>query len=222
MGDKNQLWYIQKNIEEFEGPYLEVGSKDYGTTQNIRSLFSSEETYVGIDISEGKGVDLVLDFTDDFNEIDKRLHGERFGTIFCFSVMEHCEQPFKMAENITRLLKTNGKLCISVPFSWKFHGYSSDYWRFTHEGVKKLFPKLYFDFKKGIISTARFKDFYPLDHDLGKITFGFKSNWEKGYYLRGITAKALQLASKLGLFKWIAGYRYVMPPTLITMIGVLR
>ena len=46
------------------------------------------ETYVGIDISEGKGVDLVLDFTDDFNEIDKRLHGERFGTIFCFSVME--------------------------------------------------------------------------------------------------------------------------------------
>ncbi len=39
MGDKNQLWYIQKNIEVFEGPYLEVGSKDYGTTQNIRSLF---------------------------------------------------------------------------------------------------------------------------------------------------------------------------------------
>jgi hypothetical protein len=103
MGDKNQLWYIQKYIEEFEGPYLEVGSKDYGSTQNIRSLFSSEETYVGIDISEGKGVDLALDFTDDFNEIDKRLRGERFGTIFCFSVMEHCEQPFKMAENITRV-----------------------------------------------------------------------------------------------------------------------
>jgi hypothetical protein len=34
--------------------------------------------------------------------------------------------------------------------------------------------------------------------------------------------KALQLVSKLGLFKWIAGYRYVMPPTLITMIGVLK
>jgi hypothetical protein len=110
-GGKKQLRYIQKNIEKFEGPYLEVGYKDYGSTQNIRSLFSSEETYVGIDISEGKGVDLVLDFTDDF------------------------------------------------------------------------------------------KDFYPLDHDLGKITFGFKSSWEKGYYLRSITAKALQLASKLGLFK---------------------
>jgi hypothetical protein len=53
---------------------LEVGSKDYGITQNIRYLFSSEETYVGIDISEGKGVELALDFTDYFNEIDKRLH----------------------------------------------------------------------------------------------------------------------------------------------------
>jgi hypothetical protein len=222
MGDKNQLWFIQTHIEEFEGPYLEVGSKDYGSTQNIRSLFSSEETYIGVDISEGKGVDLVVDFTDDFDIIDQRLGGKRFGSIFCFSVMEHCEQPFKMAENMTCLLKTDGRLCISVPFSWKFHGYPCDYWRFTHEGVKKLFPKLYFDSQKAIVSTERFKDIYPLDQDLGKITFGFKSNWEKGYYLRSITAKALQLVSMLGVFKWIAGYRYVMPPTLISMIGVLK
>jgi SAM-dependent methyltransferase len=222
MGDKNQLWFIQTHIEEFGGPYLEIGSKDYGSTQNIRSLFSPEETYVGIDISEGKGVDVILDFTDDFDTIDKRLGGERFGSIFCFSVMEHCEQPFKMAENMTRLLSPNGRLCISVPFSWKFHGYPSDYWRFTPEGIKKLFPRLYFDSQKGIVSTARYKDFYPLDHDLGTISFGFKSNWEKGYYLRSITARALRLASKLGLYKWIAGYRYVLPPTLITMIGVLK
>ena len=222
MGDKNQLWYVQNHIEEFDGPYLEIGSKNYGSTQNVRSLFPSKETYIGIDMSEGDGVDLILDLTDNFNEIDKQLNSERFGTIFCFSVMEHCEQPFKMAENLTRLLKTNGKLCISVPFSWKFHGYPSDYWRFTHEGIKKLFPKLYFDLKKGLVSTARFKDFYPLDEDLGKISFSCKNYWVKGHYLRGVTVKALRLISKLGLFKWIAGYRYVMPPTLITMIGVLK
>ncbi|MBW2645423.1 MAG: hypothetical protein JRE23_04430, partial [Deltaproteobacteria bacterium] len=85
MGNKNQLWYVQNYIEEFEGPYLEIGSKNYGSTQNIRSLFSSKETYIGIDMSEGDGVNLILDLTDNFTEVDEQLHGERFGTIFCFS-----------------------------------------------------------------------------------------------------------------------------------------
>ena len=50
-----------------------------------------------------------------------------------------------MAANITRLLGANGCLYVSVPHAWKFHGYPSDYWRFTPEGVKKLFPDLSFD-----------------------------------------------------------------------------
>jgi hypothetical protein len=222
MGDINQLWFVKENAENFEGPYLEVGSKDYGSTQDLRSIFLSQGKYIGIDMREGKGVDLVLDLTHDFEEIDRKLKGERFGTIFCLSVMEHCAQPFIMAKNITRLLRDQGKLCISAPFSWKFHGYPSDYWRFTPEGIKILFPRLSFDLNRGLLATQRYKEFYPLDENIGKISFSSQAHWSKGHIIRGITAKSLHALAKVGLLRWLVGYRYVMPPTIILMIGVLQ
>ena len=82
MGSTNQLLYIQKYAEQLQGPYLEVGSKDYGNTQDIRSIFSKRDNYIGLDLSEGKGVDLVMDLTNKFEEIDAKLDGCRFGTIF--------------------------------------------------------------------------------------------------------------------------------------------
>ena len=142
MGDANQYSFIKGYAGNLVGPYMEVGSKDYGTTQNIRPLLLNGATYIGVDMESGKGVDQVLDLTQDFDAIDRELGGERFGTIICLSVLEHCADPFGMARNLTRLLQKNGKVVVSVPFAWKFHGYPSDYWRFTHEGVKLLFPEL--------------------------------------------------------------------------------
>ncbi len=203
VGDQNQLDYIRHHLGEFQGPYLEVGSRDYGSTADLRSLVPAGSPYVGVDMSAGDGVDLVLDLTVGFEAIDEALGGERFGTIFCLSVMEHSARPFRMADNMTRLLAEGGKLCISVPFAWKFHGYPSDYWRFTHAGVMQLFPDLQFDLDKAALSTGRGGDLRPLDEGLGRVTFG------GGRRLRPL----------LRLCRRILGYRYVMPPTLINMIG---
>jgi len=43
-------------MSHFEVPYLEVGSKDYGNTQDIKSLFPKAERYAGIDMEEGPRV----------------------------------------------------------------------------------------------------------------------------------------------------------------------
>jgi SAM-dependent methyltransferase len=220
MGDKNQLIFIKQKAKVLEGPYLEIGSRDYGSTQDLRSLFSNRGKYVGIDLTAGKGVDVILDLTGDFEDIDRVLNHERFGTIFCLSVLEHCDQPFKMAENLSRLLKRKGVICISAPFAWKFHGYPSDYWRFTHEGIKKLFPMISFDSYKGISVAG--ETIFPLDENIGKISFTSKAHWSKGHFLRGITAKSIQLLSKVGILRWLGGYRYVMAPTHILLAGVLK
>lgn len=219
MGDKNQLQYVRDHINELAGPYLEVGSRNYGSTQDLRSIVPPGQTYVGLDMTEGDGVDLVLDLTEEFDGIDERLGGRRFGTIFCLSVMEHCERPFRMAEAVSRLLRPGGKLCISVPYAWKFHGYPSDYWRFTHMGVMKLFPKLDFNLAEAMVSGEDYGDTRAMDDEIGRITFGCKGHWRRGRYLRGIAAGALRMLSKIGLLRWLAGHRYVMPPTMITMIG---
>lgn len=220
MGDENQLMYIKRFEKEFVGPYLEVGSKDYGATQVLRSIFSDRDTYIGVDMQDGSGVDVVLNFTQKFEEIDVKLKGIRFGTIFCLSVLEHCEQPFKMAENLTALLKPEGKICLSVPFSWKFHGFPSDYWRFTPEGVEKLFPKLEFNRANCLASTSRKLEFYRPDAEVGKIKFSFKTQIKNGHFIRAISVKILRWLSKVGILRWLVGYRYVLAPTMINMIGV--
>lgn len=222
MGNINDLIFIERYKDHFKGPYLEVGSKDHGNTQDIRHLFPDVEKYIGTDMEEGKGVDILLDLAEDISVINEKLGHGRFGTIFCLSALEHCENPFVVAHNLTSLLKPNGTICISAPFALGFHGYPSDYWRFTHEGIKKLFPKLFFDPEMTCSATTKQNEFKSVDKDLGRIPFSSKYHFKRGHVGRGISAKILTVLSRLGPLRWLIGYKYVMPPTHIYMVGELR
>ncbi len=222
MGDRNQLLFVRKHAEHLHGPYLEVGARDYGSTQDLEAVLGHEGEYVRADLQPGPRVDVVADLAAPFAEIDAALGGARFGTVFCLSVLEHCEQPFAMADNLTRLLAPGGSVVVSVPFAWRFHGYPSDYWRFTHEGVRRLFPGLAFDPARAAAATAREGEFRPIDEQLGKIPFSTRPHWREGRFVRGISARALRLLASLGPFRWLAGYRYVLAPTNLMMIGTRK
>ena len=225
MGDINQYHFALKHKDTLSGPFLEIGSRDYGNTQDLRSFFPGE-TYVGVDMSEGDGVDKVIDLTQTIDVIDEELGKQRFGTIFSFSVMEHCDKPFLMAENMTKLLKPGGKIVLSVPFAWKFHGFPSDYWRFTQEGIKKLFPELDWEVDgPGHWHSPKKDDFRVIkdsDATIGVLPLSGKSYRQNGMVLRGIGLDILKLPRLLGLYKWLFRNRYLMLPTMIDMVGVLR
>lgn len=222
MGNINDQIFIKKNIFQFTGPYLEVGSKDYGNTQDIRSLFPNAEKYIGTDMEDGKGVDIVLNLAENISRINQKLDQERFGTIFCLSVLAHCEKPFLVAENLTSLLKPNGKICISEPFALGFHGYPSDYWRFTHEGIKKLFPNLSFDSEIICSATTQKNEFKSIDKNIGRIPLSSKHHFRKGNIGIGLSVKIIKTLASLGILRWLARYKYIMPPTHIYMIGELK
>lgn len=221
MGDVNQLDFISAHKSGFSGPFLEVGSRDYGSTQDLGRLFP-DQTYIRADLSAGKSVDRVVDLTLPFEQVDAAFEGLRFGTIFCLSVMEHCAEPFKMANNLTRLLAPNGKIAISAPFAWKFHGYPSDYWRFTHEGIKRLFPDLDFGsgFNNATISGS--SEVSPLDKEVGLIYLSGRWHRKNGHFLRGLSVDLLKFVARLGILRWLLRYRYVLAPTMINMIGTLK
>ncbi|MGH8670549.1 MAG: class I SAM-dependent methyltransferase [Burkholderiales bacterium] len=219
MGDINQYRFVQKHRVEFCAPFLEAGAHDYGTTQNLRSLFPEAE-YLGVDLRAGPGVDVVLDLTRPFEEIDRSLGGKRFSTIFCLSVLEHCDQPFVMSDNMVKLLKPGGKIYVSVPFAWKFHGYPSDYWRFTHEGVKKLFPTLEFDTFTGNRAASAAGYPGPLGKDIGLIQLSGRWHRERRRFVAGLETDFLELLSRLGIMRWLFCYRYVLAPTMIDMVGI--
>ncbi len=143
MGDLNQLDFVKSMQHSLGGPFLEVGSKQYGNTPDFRSLFPGAH-YTGVDMEQGEGVDTVLDMTHPIDTLRSQLSSQ-FGTIFCFSVFEHCDNPFAMARNITDLLAPGGRLFVGAPFSFTIHGYPQDYWRFTPDGFKLLFPDIAFD-----------------------------------------------------------------------------
>lgn len=136
MGDLNQVMYLKKYLPKVTGPVLEIGSKDYGSTASYRAFYTVNE-YIGVDLAEGKNVDLVLDLTKETGP----LRPNHFSLGICCSVLEHVRKPWLMAENISSLIKPSGTIYISVPWVWRFHAYPDDYYRFSHRGVAELFPE---------------------------------------------------------------------------------
>jgi len=59
--------------------------------------------------------------------------------IGCFAVLEHVDQPWKMAEEFARVVKPGGKIFIDWPFLQPVHGYPSHYFNATREGLRSLF-----------------------------------------------------------------------------------
>jgi hypothetical protein len=217
MGDTNQLNFIKRNTKIISGPILEVGSKDYGNTPNFRLLFPDYD-YLGVDMEKGTGVDTVLDLTSNFSAINKKLKGKKFKTIICFSVLEHCKNPFKMCDNLSRLLDKGGIIFISVPFSWRIHAYPSDYWRFTPEGIRILFPELCFDIKDGIISTSNLDEIAPIDDYMFRAELDISSGLKMKRY-NYFTGIFIGLCRKFRILPSVFSYPYLSPPVMINLIG---
>jgi SAM-dependent methyltransferase len=141
MGDVNQKCYLEKFLPAVDGPILEVGSKDYGSEDHGRTMPFREtfplNDYIGVDLEAGKGVDRTLDLVEGIGDLPEN----HFALVICCSVMEHVTQPWKMADNITRLVRPDGKLYISVPWIWRYHAYPDDYYRFSFRGIMQLFPE---------------------------------------------------------------------------------
>ena len=221
MGNVNQRLFIERRLSRFSGPFLEIGSKDYGNTQDLRSLFADADGYVGVDLEPGPGVDVALDLTRPFDEVDAALQGRRFGSIFCLSVLEHCAEPFVMAENLTRLAAPGGTICVSSPFAFKYHAYPGDYWRFTHEGIRRLFPRIDFPDADAAWYTSRRGDFHAVGPDLGRLDLRTKRLFRQGKPIVAVLAALAGTVGRIVGLHRLVEYAYVLAPTDVIMLGTL-
>lgn len=202
MGDLNQFDFVVENLSLIKGPVLEIGSKDYGNTNNFRPYFS-QDVFIGIDQDAGTGVDKVCDFTENYTSLKQQIGIDKFGLIICLSVLEHCRNPFKMAENISQFLEEEGYLFISVPFVWNLHSFPEDYWRFTPSSLEVLFPVLNLIKNKSFYSTKTRGERYPLNYDLLRLN-EFKLDWKSRWLQR------------LGFIK--RRYPYALCPVMVNAI----
>jgi len=148
MASENVLPWILNHQDLIKEPILETGAKQYKqhSSLNLRhTVCRDQNNYVGCDLKAGKNVDITADITADMKTLQDTFDGKKFSTIFCISVLEHIPNIFSAAKNISELLDEDGVLFLSVPFIFRYHGYPGDYWRFTPEAIRFLFPDLIFD-----------------------------------------------------------------------------
>lgn len=204
MGDINQLRWIERHRARIAGPIIEIGARHYAdqSSNDFRAL-SNGAPYLGVDMSAGDNVDQVVDFTQPMSAIDAALGAKRFSTVLCFSVMEHVSDVFTFARNLSGVTAPGGVLFLSVPFTWRFHGYPSDYWRFTPKAIDVLFPDFEFDRASGMISSNVVGDTAPLPEN------------PNDFAVRPV---------KRGFFGRMAfgDYKYWIVPSMISVIGVKK
>jgi SAM-dependent methyltransferase len=100
-------------------------------------LFSTND-YAAIDVEGGghKKDDKLPDQYFDGQNIP--YEDGVFDAAICTEVLEHSPEPEKLVAEIARILKSKGKLYVSVPFVWYEHEVPYDFRRFTSYGFKKL------------------------------------------------------------------------------------
>lgn len=129
--------FVRRYVRPRAGRTLIVGAFVTDGKADRRALY---EEAVGVDMRPGPGVDLVLNLEDGLPE-DLGV----FDHVECCSVLEHSRRPWLLAANVERLMAPGATLHLQVPFVWRFHDYPSDYWRFTAEGVRELFPGIHWE-----------------------------------------------------------------------------
>ncbi len=116
MGGYNQAYFLARQVGKHDnlGRVAEIGSKNYGNTIPFRKYFNHDE-WVGIDLEEGEGVDVVQD-------IQKSTEGlEGFDTVICVSTLEHTPTPWILAKAIEDITRQGGTIYVSVPWEWRYH-----------------------------------------------------------------------------------------------------
>ncbi len=64
---------------------------------------------------------------------------DTFDAVLSVAVLEHVRDPFRCAEEITRVLKPGGDLLCAIPFMSPLHGYPHHYFNATPQGHLRLY-----------------------------------------------------------------------------------
>ena len=57
----------------------------------------------------------------------------------CIQVFEHCDEPARAVSELARITAPGGRVLVSTHGVMAYHPSPTDYWRWTHAGLEKLF-----------------------------------------------------------------------------------
>ena len=123
-------------------PTLKGDILDFGCgSKPYESLFTNSQSYIGVDIEESghNHLNSNVDFYYDGRILP--FEDSSFDVIVSFEFFEHIFNIEEVLFELQRVLKTNGKLLISIPFVWNEHEIPYDFARYTSFGITHILSK---------------------------------------------------------------------------------
>jgi SAM-dependent methyltransferase len=89
--------------------------------------------YVGVDVVENPLADLL-------GPVEALpVEDASFDVVLCTQVLEHCDDPAAAVRELRRVTRPGGRVLASTHGVQVYHPSPADYWRWTHEGLRRLF-----------------------------------------------------------------------------------
>jgi SAM-dependent methyltransferase len=89
--------------------------------------------YVGVDVVENPMAELL-------GSVEALpVEDASFDVVLCTQVLEHCEDPGQAVRELRRVTRPGGRVLASTHGVQVYHPSPVDYWRWTHEGLSRLF-----------------------------------------------------------------------------------
>jgi SAM-dependent methyltransferase len=124
--------------DEAERAHTDLGSYrvlDVGCGQKpYEPLFSPfTASYVGVDPVENPRAELR-------GPVEKLpVEDASYDVVLCIQVLEHCDDPSQAVRELRRVTAPGGRVLASTHGVMAYHPSPTDYWRWTHAGLEKLF-----------------------------------------------------------------------------------
>ena len=127
------MWWGKQFLQNYSisGKILEVGS--YNRNGGLRDICPEGSEWVGADLEEGPGVDVVL---EDPHKLP--FEDSSFDVALTSSVFEHTEFFWELFKEQCRCVKPGGYVYINAPSGGEYHPYPIDSWRFYRDAAFSL------------------------------------------------------------------------------------
>ncbi|MGH3003197.1 MAG: class I SAM-dependent methyltransferase [Gaiellaceae bacterium] len=91
--------------------------------------------YVGVDVVENPAAELL-------GPVETLpVEDGSFDVVLCTQVLEHCDDPARAVRELRRVTARGGRVLASTHGVQVYHPSPVDYWRWTHEGLRRLFEQ---------------------------------------------------------------------------------
>ncbi len=128
--------WLQVQAAELEaGPKVRILDVGCGVKPYYPYFAGVATEYVGVDVVENPAAELL-------GPVEALpVDDASFDVVLCTQVLEHCDDPAQAVRELRRVTRAGGRVLASTHGVQVYHPSPVDYWRWTHEGLRRLFEQ---------------------------------------------------------------------------------